>query len=81
LAVPGGVLVDQVEQLVSLFELFTEYKREGSTYHAHPNYNSFGEWYDWTQLTMIKKMILPKNNMDLCQQLVSCKSNMFHKIT
>jgi len=32
----------------TFFELFTEYKRDGSTYHAHPNYNSFGEWYDWT---------------------------------
>jgi len=30
--------------------IFTEYKRNGTTYHAHPNYNSFGEWYDWAMV-------------------------------
>jgi len=34
----------------TFFELFTEYKRERAMYHAHPNYNSFGEWYDWTMI-------------------------------
>ena len=28
----------------------TEYKRNGTTYCAHPNYNSFGEWYDWAMV-------------------------------
>jgi len=31
-------------------EIFTEYKRNGTTYRAHPNYNSCGEWYDWTMI-------------------------------
>jgi len=31
-------------------EIFTEYKRNGVTYHACPNYNSFGEWYDWAMV-------------------------------
>jgi hypothetical protein len=30
--------------------IFTEYKRNGNTYSAHPNYNSFGEWYDWAMI-------------------------------
>ena len=30
--------------------IFTEYKRNGITYRAHPNYNSFGEWYDWAMV-------------------------------
>jgi len=30
--------------------IFTEYKRNGTTYRAHPNYNSFGEWYDWAMV-------------------------------
>jgi len=30
--------------------IFTESKRNGVTYHAHPNYNSFGEWYDWAMV-------------------------------
>jgi len=31
-------------------EIITEYKRNGVTYHAHPNYNSVGEWYDWAMV-------------------------------
>jgi len=34
----------------SVFEVYTEYKRDGIIFHAHPNYNSFGEWYDWVML-------------------------------
>ncbi len=34
----------------SVFEVYTEYKRVGIIFHAHPNYNSFGEWYDWVML-------------------------------
>jgi len=30
--------------------IFTEYKRNGITYRAHPNYKSFGEWYDWAMV-------------------------------
>ena len=30
--------------------IFTEYKRNGTTYRAHPNYNSFGEWFDWAMV-------------------------------
>jgi len=32
-------------------KIFTEYKRNGVIYHAHPNFNSFGEWYDWAMIT------------------------------
>jgi len=31
-------------------EIYTEYKRNGTTYRAHPNYNSSGEWYDWAMI-------------------------------
>ena len=31
-------------------EIFTDYKQNGVTYRAHPNYNSFGEWYDWAMV-------------------------------
>jgi len=31
-------------------EIFTDYKRNGTTYRAHPNYNSNGEWYDWAMI-------------------------------
>jgi len=31
-------------------EIFTEYKRNGTTYRAHPKYNSCGEWYDWVMI-------------------------------
>jgi len=34
----------------TIIELWTEYKRNGVTYRAHPNYNSFGEWYDWAMI-------------------------------
>ena len=35
------------------FEIFTEYNRcdnnDGVTkFRAHPNYQGFGEWYDWS---------------------------------
>lgn len=30
-----------------IIECWTEYKRDGSIYRAHPNFNSVGEWYDW----------------------------------
>jgi len=30
--------------------VFMEYKRNGAAYRAHPNYNSFGEWYDWAMM-------------------------------
>ena len=33
-----------------IINLFTEYRRNGTTYRAHPNYNSFGEWYDWAMV-------------------------------
>jgi len=33
----------------SIFEVY-EYKRDGIIIHAHPNYNSFGEWYDWVMM-------------------------------
>ena len=29
---------------------FTEYKRDGKTFRAHPDYSSRGEWYDWTMI-------------------------------
>jgi len=32
------------------FFIFTEYKRNGTSYGAHPNYNSLGEWYDWAMV-------------------------------
>jgi len=31
-------------------EIYTEYKRNGTTYRAHPNFNSCGEWYDWAMI-------------------------------
>ena len=31
-------------------EIFTDYKKNGVTYRPHPNYNSFGEWYDWAMV-------------------------------
>jgi len=34
----------------SIIEIYTEYKRDGIIFWAHPNYNSFGEWYDWVML-------------------------------
>ena len=34
----------------SVFDVYTEYKRDGIIFRAHPNYNSFGEWYDWVML-------------------------------
>ena len=34
----------------TILELWTEYKRNGVTYCAHPNYNSFGEQYDWAMI-------------------------------
>ena len=34
----------------TIIELWTEYKRNGVMYCAHPNYNSFGEWYDWAMI-------------------------------
>ena len=44
--------------------IFTEYKRNGTTYRAHPNYNSFGEWYDWAMVkfeTVAGDMNFPAN--------------------
>jgi len=37
-------------QGVTTLDIFTEYKRNGTIYRAHPNYNSFGEWYDWAMI-------------------------------
>jgi len=34
----------------TIVEVYTEYKREDIIFRAHPNYNSFGEWYDWVML-------------------------------
>ncbi len=34
----------------TIIELWTECKRNGVMYCAHPNYNSFGEWYDWAMI-------------------------------
>jgi len=45
-------------------EIFTEYKRNGVTYHAHPNYNSFGEWYDWAMV----KFELENDNTNLQEE-------------
>ena len=36
--------------LERIIEVYTEYKRDDIIFHAHPNYNSFGEWYDWVML-------------------------------
>jgi len=33
-----------------MINIYTEYKRDGTCYRAHPNYNSFGEWYDWAMV-------------------------------
>jgi len=33
-----------------VIEIYTDYKRNGTTYRAHPNYNSSGEWYDWAMI-------------------------------
>jgi len=37
-------------QGVSTIDIFIEYKRNGTIYCAHPNYNSFGEWHDWAMI-------------------------------
>jgi len=34
----------------SIFEVYTEYKRDRINFCVHPNYNSFGDWYDWVML-------------------------------
>jgi len=31
-------------------ELFTDYNQNGVTYRTHPNFNPFGEWYDWAMV-------------------------------
>jgi len=33
-----------------IINVFTEYRRNGTKYCAHPSYNSFGEWYDWAMV-------------------------------
>jgi len=34
----------------TIVQVYTEYKREDIIFRSHPNYNSFGEWYDWVML-------------------------------
>jgi len=36
--------------LERIIGVYTEFKQDGIIFHAHPNYNSFGEWYDWVML-------------------------------
>jgi len=64
-------------------------KKNGTTYCAHPNYNSFGEWYDWAmvKLKLRKKQVIcqMKNRVDIMQTIiiqirffVSCNQKMIH---
>ena len=60
---PPGVALDYLAYLVDkavkeqnlgsidvTFECFTEHKREGQIFRAHPNYRKEGAWYDWAQV-------------------------------
>jgi hypothetical protein len=40
---------------------FTEYKRDGKTYRAHPNYQSVGEWYDFAMILWQTKTVASPN--------------------
>jgi len=61
---PPGVALDYLAYLVEkavkeqqnlgsidvTFDCFTEHKREGQIFRAHPNYRKEGAWYDWAQV-------------------------------
>jgi len=31
-------------------KVYCEYKREGTCYHAHPNYHQLGPWHNWVMV-------------------------------
>ena len=41
---------DDAFSRIRKLECFTEYKRNGVLFRAHPNYQSNGEWYDWVMI-------------------------------
>jgi len=43
----------------NIFEIYTEYKRNHRIIWAHPNYNSFGEWYDWVMVKFASNPVPP----------------------